>query len=335
MYCSETCKHEHEEIIHNLECGGDPFHETLAMATKMIMNAITIAGSVENLKKLLASSTIKTVFDLDLSSLEGESLRKSTMLTINALTTVRETEYTKTDPLNELFEKTPFEKFLKTEDDRKFLKSFARTQLKLLDTNLYDMKEHSRLSSGFKTRGTFGQSIGSGMCLFASLFSHSCDPLVKRITVDNKIAFVVVQPIAAGEQIYISYGYSSYQMSRDFRRSHLRSYGFICDCRACSSNYVQLTLQRRMIQEYIEEDHVAIPAQAAIDAFKKACKFVKKIINYHPCYETTDMMIYCDHLLHQISKLSLEELGLAKRWKVNDLLMQCVVNHFYNELVYI
>lgn len=313
MYCSEECKLEHEFLVHKLECDGEPFNESFALATKMTLNALSLAGSVENLQNLLKSSTCKTVYDLDLSGQVDESYKKNAMLAINALTTVRETEYTKTDPLEELFEKAPFDSLLKTEDDREFIKEFARNQLRILDTNLYDMKEHSRASLSFKTQQTFGQSIGSGLFLFASLFSHSCDPLVKRITVDNKIAFVVVRPVAAGEQLYISYGYSSYAMTRDIRRSHLRSYGFICDCKACSSNYLQLTQQRRMIREYVEEDHEAMTAQTAIAAFKKACKFVKKIIDFHPCYETTDMMIYCDHLLHQISKLSLEEIGLAKR----------------------
>lgn len=312
MYCSEICKLEHEKLVHRLECDGDSFDESFAMATKMTLNSLTIAGSVENLRQLLKSSTCKTVYDLDLSGPIDEDYKKNAMLAINALTTVRETDYTKTDPLNELFDKAPFDSLLKTESDREFLKEFARNQLRILDTNLYDMKEHSRASLSYKTRQTFGQSIGSGLFLFASLFSHSCDPLVKRITVDNKIAFVVVRPVLAGEQLYISYGYSSYAMSRDIRRSHLRSYGFVCDCKACSNNYSQLTQQRRMIREYVEEDHEAMTAQTAIAAFKKACKFVMKIIDYHPCYETTDMMIYCDHLLHQISKLSLEEVGLAK-----------------------
>lgn len=312
MYCSENCKEEHERIIHKLECGGDPFSETFAMATKMTMNAITVAGSVEKLQNLLKSSTCKTVYDLDLSGPIDDSYKKSAMLAINALSTVRETDYTKTDPLNELLAKAPFDLLLKTEDDRDFMREFTRNQLRILDTNLYDMKEHSRASLSYQTRQTFGQSVGSGLFLFASLFSHSCDPLVKRITFDNKIAFVVVRPVKAGEQLYISYGYSSYAMSKEIRRKNLESYGFICDCKACSNNYLQLTQQRRMIREYVEEDHEAMTAQTAIAAFKKACKFVKKIIDYHPCYETTDMMIYCDHLLHQISKLSLEEIGIAK-----------------------
>lgn len=310
MYCSESCKLEHEKIIHRLECDGEPFTESLAMATKMTLNALSVAGSVENLRNLLKSSTFKTVYDLDLNGAVDELYKKNAILAINALTTVRETDYTKTNPMNELFKKSPFDLLLKTEDDRIFMKKFARDQLRILDTNLYDMKEHSRVN---KTSQTFGQSIGSGLFLFASLFSHSCDALVKRITVDNRIAFVVVRPVVAGEQVYISYGYSSYAMSRDLRRSHLRSYGFICDCKACSNNYTQLTQQQRMIREYEEADHEEMTAQTAIAAFEKACKFVKKIINYHPCYETTDMMIYCDHLLHQISKLPLEEIGTVKR----------------------
>lgn len=312
MYCSDKCRDEHKSLVHQVECGLAPMHENKAIALNMVLSALKIAGGVENLRGLLNDSTCKTLFDFNWSDPQAADYKKNILLTINALSTVRETVFTRTAPLDELFDKPPFDSILKTDDDREFIKSFAHKQLRILDTNLYDMKEHSRLSAAYKKRGTYGQSIGSGLCMFASLFSHSCDPHVKRITVDNKIAFVVVRPVAAGEQVYISYGYSSYGVSREDRQKYLKSYGFTCDCDACSQNYALLTHQPRMVYKYAEPDHELMTARAAITAFRKTCKFIEKIINQHPCYETTDMIIYCDHLLHQIAKLSLEEYGLIK-----------------------
>lgn len=312
MYCSTDCRDKHNALIHQIECGKEILTESKALATQMVLSALSVAGSVEKLRELLTDSTCKTLFDFDWSQPGDPSYKTKVLLTINALSTVRETELTKSAPMDEMFTKPPFDSLLKSDGDRKFIRKFARNQMKILDTNLYDMKEHSRVKTSDLDRRTFGQSIGSGLCLFASLFSHSCDPMVKRITVDNKIAFVVVRPVAAGEQLFISYGYSSYSMSREHRREYLKSYGFVCDCEACARNYLPLMHQERMIPQYIEPVSQAMTMQAAVAELKKTCKIIDDIFQLHPCYETTDLMIYCDHLLHQISKLSLEEIGLSK-----------------------
>ncbi|CRK87550.1 CLUMA_CG001347, isoform A [Clunio marinus] len=312
MYCCVECKDEHDKLLHLFECGQEPLHESVALTVKMILTALTLTGSIQNLQRILNDSKCQTVFDLDLSKPQDESHKLNILLAINALTTVRETEHTKSVSLEEMFEKHPFDLFLKTDVEREFMRSFTNKQLKILDTNLYDMKEHSYLKSSNRTHG---HSIGSGLCVFASLFSHSCDPSVKRITVDNKIAFVVVQPIQANEQIFVSYGYSSYEMPREIRQLHLESYGFLCDCVACQKHYPLLSKQPRRISYYNEPNHNAMTALAAICELKKACKFIENIYDRHPCYETTDMMIYCDHLLHQISKLPLEEYALSKAKK--------------------
>lgn len=308
MFCSNDCMRKHQDFIHQFECGNAMMPESESLALTMILSAISVAGSVEGLRKLLEGSTVRTVFDVDVSNPDESFYDRNVCLVINSLTTVRETEYTKTGPLDWVLDNPIFSSLLKTDDDRKFMKRFINKQLRILDTNLYDMKEHTRISSN--DRPSFGKSIGSGLCLFASLFSHSCDPSVKRITVDNKLAFVVVKPIKAGEQLYISYGYSSYAMNRDERRSYLKSYGFICDCEACVKNYPKLTQQLRKFHQYDEPDHKALPAREAVTEFMKTCSLIQNIISNHPCYETTDMIIYCDHLLHQISKNSMEEIGI-------------------------
>lgn len=282
-------------------------HENTAIAASMILSALSTAGSVENLRRLLNESTCKTLFDFDWNNPQDSSWNENVVMTVNALTTVRETEFTRTEPLSDLLDLPPFDSFVQTDEDQEFIESFAHKQLRILDTNLYDLKQHSRLSEAFRLRGTFGQSIGSGLCMFASLFSHSCDPHVKRITVDNKIAFVVVRPVWAGKQVYISYGYSSYGMPRVDRQTYLKSYGFKCDCEACAHNYPLLVHQPRMVYSYKEPEHNLMSARDAIAEFRRTSKMVETIIDQHPCYETTDMIIYSDHLLHQIAKHFLEE----------------------------
>jgi SET domain len=307
MYCSDECSKKHRNLVHQIECSQPEMHENKAIAVDMILSAIETAGSVENLRQLLNSSTYKTLFDFDWSDSQDASRRKNTLLAVNALSIVRETEFTRSGPLKDLLSKPPFESLIQTDEDRDFMESFALKQLRILDTNLLDMKEHSRLSEAYKQRGTFGQSIGGGLFLFLSLFSHSCDPHVKRITVNNKIAFVVIRPVRAGEQVYISYGYSSYGMYQFDRQKNLMSYGFLCDCVACTEQYPMLINQPRMVYSYTEPDHELMTARSAIAEFRKTTKFIEKIIFQHPCYETTDMIVYCDHLLHQIAKNFLEE----------------------------
>lgn len=306
MFCSDGCREKHQNSIHRFECGSRILPESESLALSMILSTLSVAGTVANLKDLLEKSTVKTIFDVDLSKPEEpSSLDRNVCLAINALTTVRETELTRSRPLDWILDHPDLSSSMKTDDDRAFMKQFINTQLRILDTNLYDMKEHTKINS--TARKSLGKSIGSGLCLFASLFSHSCDPSVKRITVDNKIAFVVVRPVNAGDQLYISYGYSSYAMNRDERRSLLYSYGFTCDCVACQKNYAQLSRQPRKFPEYVEPEHNAMRRSEAVSEFQRTRKLLSQVFNYHPCYETTDMMIYCDHLLHQISKIALED----------------------------
>lgn len=46
----------------------------------------------------------------------------------------------------------------------------------------------------------------SGVLPFGSLFNHSCDPNVMRVTYENKIVFVVIKPVVKDHQLFTSYG---------------------------------------------------------------------------------------------------------------------------------
>lgn len=51
--------------------------------------------------------------------------------------------------------------------------------------------------------------IGAGLYPLLSLANHACDPNVTRHCHNNRIVFRALQPIAAGEQVFVA-GYKSY-----------------------------------------------------------------------------------------------------------------------------
>jgi hypothetical protein len=52
---------------------------------------------------------------------------------------------------------------------------------------------------------TFSNYEAFTVCLFGSLFNHSCDPDVHTFSLNNKIVFYVAKPVKAGEQLFICY----------------------------------------------------------------------------------------------------------------------------------
>lgn len=47
--------------------------------------------------------------------------------------------------------------------------------------------------------------LAAGCAHLDPFFNHSCDPNLVVARVDSKLAFVVVKPIAAGGQLFVSY----------------------------------------------------------------------------------------------------------------------------------
>ena len=75
--------------------------------------------------------------------------------------------------------------------------------------------------------------------------NHSCDPNL-QVSFENvcnsdsngpRISCRVIRPVAAGEELCISYGPCAVRMKRDSRRQVLREqYHFTCTCTACTAN---------------------------------------------------------------------------------------------------
>lgn len=77
-----------------------------------------------------------------------------------------------------------------------------------------------------------------GYSFIGSLLTHSCDPNVAIICVDNKFVFYVTRPIAKNEPLEICFGIEYFYVPRLMRSQNLyKLCGIICNCDACLKDY--------------------------------------------------------------------------------------------------
>ncbi|CRL01017.1 CLUMA_CG014244, isoform A [Clunio marinus] len=298
MYCSTNCKTDYEDTIHQFECCQKPQPEVLKVCTKMLLSAINIAGDFDKLQKLLKNSEHFTVFDFDLSDERKKQNYKNILLIINSMALSKSSEINLTEKMKSIFHFPPFKSLWKTDNDLEFLISFFVKLLRIHNTNVLEMGEHNLINDSY----WYATPIGSGLCPFISLINHNCDANVTRTTLDNKIVLIVKKPIKKGEQIFISYGYSSCRMAKTERQMQLQRYGFACTCEACENDYRQLSELPKTDESFEEPKFDEKEISLALNEFKSNCRYIKYNIDKHPCYETSLILVHNDHLLNQIKK---------------------------------
>lgn len=267
----------------------------------MLLTAVLIAGGLNQLRELLESTKRKTVFDFDFSDPNDPDYLRNLVVVVNYMAMSEASRIVITDQMKKTFNFAPFSSLWETDDEREFLIECFHNQLRIHNTNQLEMGVHMLEPSDDEPYWCV-KTIGSGLCPFASLFNHSCDANVKRTCFDNKIAFVVAKPIEPGDQLFISYGYSSNRMPRDDRRNLLQRFSFQCECEACVRDFPQTRDLPRLDSNFDDPEFKTMNTSDAIREFKRNCEYIEKNIGKHPCYETTLCLIHNDHLLNQISK---------------------------------
>lgn len=300
MYCTLKCKKEYAISIHNYECTKVPFAPYIRTPIKQIMQSVACAGSFVTLHELLIDSTPRTVFDCDLNNPEDSSYQKQLLQVVHSLATTRNerTKMLKSVKPSNIYDLPMLNILQRTPSEQDFTMKLFRKQLSLHDTNQFEMQEHSRELKSDSLKVIFDQKIGTGLFPFASLINHSCEANLKRATVDNKMAIIVARPIKAGEQIFISYGYSHYKYSREKRHEALK---FVCKCNACVKNYPEMMKMTRKDDTFKDPEFTLVPVQAAIEQFKKNCEYIDQNIKNYPCFEIAMLGEHNAHLLHQIA----------------------------------
>jgi hypothetical protein len=204
MFCDQKCLEEGRQLFHDAECATfDNFHGQHYGTCCLIVNTkqnlaelLSLAGSIDRLRVMIEPKR-GSVEHFDWTQVEGDtdSQKKFQMLRFLRNSPAKFTEDTEDsdDELIEQIRVNPFFlRFIKSESDVIFLKK-CLTRIFLL----------SRQNNAF-----IGENRGCGIWIYGSLFNHSCDPNVGKISFGNKIAFIVLQPIRTGHQLFIDYIYA-------------------------------------------------------------------------------------------------------------------------------
>ena len=94
--------------------------------------------------------------------------------------------------------------------------------------------EITQLSDGVTLNKTNPETVGLALAPTVALLNHACDPLAEVVFFNDRCVVQALQPIAAGEEVCIDYGYLFYTTARSERQACLKAqYHFECDCRAC------------------------------------------------------------------------------------------------------
>lgn len=188
MFCSEKCRLETDikfngkaAVINSCLTGSDITQKMI----RIMSEALHAAGSFEELKTLVASSSDKNIFDFDVSDVRDAQMKKIVLSCVNSLIPKQDVgiaDYLK-DGLS-----------LPEGDRKDFFVSFIAKIVLIYMRN------------GVKLPGREGASPDGGLLLaFVPMINHSCDPNLNANFMDNKCILTVMRPIASGEQLFVNY----------------------------------------------------------------------------------------------------------------------------------
>jgi len=118
--------------------------------------------------------------------------------------------------------------------------------------------------------GNFTALTGSGIFALASGFNHSCDSNLARFSVGDVTVFVTNRPIAAGDELCISYIESELLSAPQSVRSQSLNRDFTCECNRCSAETGESFLpggQRRylLVDEQLQASLAFLPPERRVE----------------------------------------------------------------------
>ncbi|XP_034946722.1 SET and MYND domain-containing protein 4-like [Chelonus insularis] len=252
VFCSELCRKVAWREYHDLECGLIGLLIDLGinnlgiLALRLAIKAFKEARNLQVLKKLVTEIDSKSdrrtqgftnnilddtkyasIYTLakntskrSVPDLFGRSLNASFILYILAKNT-----------------KIFGDKFsddwgvLKNDEEATFLGGLIMRHLQIIPSNVHSVTEEN-----LQTKEPVERA--AAMMPFYSLFNHSCNPMVERLSFGNKIILVAVSRIAKNQQIFDNYGFHYAITPKELRTQKLKQqYYFDCCCEACENNW--------------------------------------------------------------------------------------------------
>ena len=166
---------------------------------KRILQSLAIAGSVERLREIFENSERKTIFDFDLRGQDEQSKDLIYLKIVNSMLQTSDSSVKETNEslANAYLKSIDLAPFVKSEKDRNDLERYSTRLLNIDQVNSCTIRSYHE----------GGENV-DGFCLlsFGFLLNHSCDPNVRRLSIDDKLVSVVVNPIRKGRQLFVPYG---------------------------------------------------------------------------------------------------------------------------------
>ena len=171
---------------------------------------------------------------------------------------------------------------------QKFLDEFMRRQIEILITNTFGMTDSD------------GKIVGSGTFPLSSLFNHSCAPNVVRVTVDDKLVFIISRPVEKNQQLFVCYRSSFLDSNKEKRQREIfKSYRFKCSCEACTNSFPTFEKLPR------SDESFKLPVFDSIfDEFKFNCNYIDVNIKEFPNSTIATLISRNQSILESIANIA-------------------------------
>lgn len=203
MFCDKQCLDEarfHDGVCQEVEilykhsklCDED-LTAIMVSIWRGVLESFQAVQRIEVIEKLMNVTPV-TIFDFDYRTEDGPPASLRDLMIVNSLTL-------KSDVCREMIFCCISSKFVKHCRVFDHLSSDHKTILKNYSARLGQIRDRNCCAFAMGD-----QLDGSSIQPFGTLLSHSCDPNVLPISVDNKFAYVIIKPIQKGQQLFSNYG---------------------------------------------------------------------------------------------------------------------------------
>lgn len=297
MFCSKHCMSVADRF-HQVECSiinvnPDEEDSLFDKAHQQVFDILNAFDNIKDLEKFYEENPHqKTVFDIDFTNVDKEQRFKNLLQAVNSL---QQNEIPKElepmmKPNIEMME-------LLTENgqqikpkEQEIMGRFFRKQVKIMITNVFGINRNDN------------SLIGGGIFPLGSFFNHSCAQNVVRISVEGKLAFVVVRPIEKNQQLFICYRENFLETGKRERQADIQTtYGFKCSCEACAHDYP--------IIDYLPSDNTDLnfpeitSMEKAMEEFRRNCDYINQNAEKYPSLELCKLIQRNVKLLDYIAEI--------------------------------
>lgn len=266
-------------------------NDIFEVAHRNVFEALGIFKKIGKLQKFIEDhSDVKTIFDFNLTKADDKQKEKNLLQAVNSLQGNKIPE-----GINSYMDGhvNIMKSITKNQKHQNFLDEFMRKQMEIIVTNSFGLVDKN------------GNEIGSGIFPLSSFFNHSCAPNVSRITVDNKLVFIVTRPIEKNQQLLVCYRSNFLGFNKRDRKKELRrSYRFECSCEACFNDYPTLDNMVASDSSFTEPPSTIASVESAKLEFKMNCDYINSHIKSFPNYEICTLLNRNRNLLASIAEVA-------------------------------